>query len=308
MDMLNNEKDAVELFIYADEIKQHINKFGENWAYIGVLAIPKDKVRTAYNRLMEARNEVQYFGEVHFSGLRAKKIKSPRVILAGRWLDLILNDTDKCFYFYVLGINLTNLTHDVFADTKTFSSIYNRFFRTAVSFVLNGYFGLYKKVNVIGILHDAGNMEHDDYFDWHTIWKIDNDDRYPNICFNNQLILFIDSNHEKEKTYPAHSHFVQLIDVVLGTLAYSLDYRVQGCGADYLAEKFSPLVIRLTDNKTRNNPNSRYKYHRKYSISFFPSERLSTEMLRDDTQRCVSTFYHNRKLLWSERCQCELEF
>ena len=62
-----------------------------------------------------------------------------------------------------------------------------------------------------------------------------------------------------------------------------------------------PLVERLTDSRTRRNPNSHFFHYQRLSLSFFPSKRLKLKELDDPNKRLASSFYFHRLLLFVER-------
>lgn len=288
--------------LYADEIQPYRNELGQRWMYIGILAIPGDKYESALIGLMEDREETGYHGEVHFTELRNFSYAdhhNEKTSLAKHWVERVLWDDRKVFHFYLLGLNLSNLQEFAFGTGwEQERNIYNRFFRASTAYVLKRFFGPEK---VIGthVFHDVSNMQHDELFDWHTIWRIDRDES--GITFLTENIQFIDSDHREEPDFPQHSHFVQLCDVLMGGLTQCLDARNTKDGCCEIAEALLPLAERLADPRRVNNPNSRYRYVRRISMSFFPSRELTLEELEDEYLRSQSGFYISRRLLFEEQ-------
>jgi len=104
-----------------------------------------------------------------------------------------------------------------------YANIYNRFFRTTFLSGVKSFFAKYDKVIIKNIFHDSeGNLEQHDYFSWHLPWKIGKEE--DKVFFKNGEIIFINSNSKKEFKYKKFSNFIQLIDVIIGSVSYCLDY------------------------------------------------------------------------------------
>jgi len=294
--------EPAQVRLYADEIKPYRNAQNEQWMYLGLVAIPESYYRTALSGLTEDREAAKYDHEVHFVDLHNYSyahVYNEKTLLAKRWVERVLTDRQKIFHFYLLGLNLDNLQPFAFGrGRKQQRNIYNRFFRASVAYVLKSFFGR-TNVVVTHVFHDRSDLEQDDLFDWHAIWRLDQAEQ--GIRFLTDNIRFIDSDHEKEPDFPADSHFVQLCDVLLGGLSHCLDARTQKDGCCEIAECLLPVAERLTDPRRVRNPNSRYRYVRRLSMSFFPSKRLKLKELKDAHLRVRSGFYIERRLLFKEK-------
>jgi len=292
--------------LYADEVQPYVNPMGERWLYLGTLAIPEEKHGHALAALQAARQAAGYDREVHFSGLTNHsyaKQYNKKTLLARKWMELVLCDAEKVFHFYVLGVNLSNLTPQAFGRRGRHQpSIYNRFFRAAMLYVVKAYFGT--PVLVTAVFHDKGAMQHDKLFDWHSIWRIE--DHEPGITFAQDRIDFIDSDHRREPLFPSESHFIQLIDVILGATTQCLDCTSGKDGCSEVAEVLLPLIERLTDPKRASNPKSKYGYVGRCSVAFFPSHALKPAQLEDPFKRAQSHFYIHRRLLLGEKISGQL--
>jgi hypothetical protein len=292
--------------LYADEVQPYVNPIGERWMYVGTLAIPEDKHGDALAALQAAREATEYDGEVHFARLTNysyAKEHSEKTLLARKWMELVLCDAEKVFHFYVLGLNLSNLTPQAFGRRgRRQPSIYNRFFRSALLYVVKAYFGT--PVVVTAVFHDKGAMECDRFFDWHSICRIEGHE--PGITFAQDRIEFIDSDHRSEPVHPSESHFIQLIDVILGATTQCLDCTSGQDGCSEVAQALLPLIERLTDRKRVSNPKSKYAYVGRCSVAFFPSQALKPAELEDPFKRAQSHFYIHRRLLLSEKMSGQL--
>ena len=306
-----NEPSQVQVKVYADEVKpSYKNKFGERWMYIGILAIPENKYRAALDHLVEDRGEARYDGAVHFvelSNHSTARVYNRKTLLAKKWIERILWDSNKIFHFYVLGLNLLNLRHEAFGTGKEQDrNIYNRFFRTALAYALKGYFSNYDQIIVSDIFHHAGHMDTDDLFDWHSIWRLETSEE--KLSFDTSRIVFVESDHRKELRYPDASNFIQLTDVILGSVRCCLDATTTRAGCVEIATSMLPLAERLTNEKSRSNPHSRYRYFRRCSVSFFPRKKLSAKQLADPWEVVQSSFYNNRSLLLKEQISGQQSF
>jgi len=264
----------VELYIFADERK----KVNNRWDYIAILIIPADKISEALEILDRHRRETRYNKEIKFTNVN-KKAKGEKFELVKRWLKEIILDGQMrrgIFYFNILGIDKYYLNYEFFGNDNTpkgkYPNVYNRFFRTTFLSGVKSFFNEYDGILVKNIFHDSeGNLEHHEYFSWHLIWKVRQ--KEDKIHFENDEIIFINSDSEKEPKYKKFSNFIQLIDVIVGSVSYCLDYpSPNNKGQEQLAEIMLPLVDRLVNNPS--NKNSSYGYFNKYKLSFFPKQKL----------------------------------
>lgn len=295
-------QEPVRVRLYADEIQPYRNASGERWMYIGLLAVPEEKRRQALRGLLEDRVAAGYDREVHFLKLKNASHAAhhnEKTVLAGHWAQRVMGDDGKTFHFHLLGLNLRNLQELAFGTGREQDrNIYNRFFRASIAYALKAFFGA-DNVVVTHVFHDVSNLQHDDLFDWHAIWRIDRTE--PGITFRPDSIRFIDSDHRKEPDFPEDSHFIQLCDVLMGGLTQCLDARNTKAGCCEVTEMLLPLAERLTDPRRVNNPNSRYRYVRRLSMSFFPSRKLKLKEVEDDYERARSSFYIRRRLLFKDQ-------
>jgi len=293
--------------LYTDEIQPYRNSLNERWMYIGLLAIPENEYWNALRCLHRDRAATDYAREVHFMKLRNASNAAhhnEKTVLAGRWVQRVLWDDRKVFHFHLLGLNLSNLQELAFGTGREQDrNIYNRFFRASITYALKHFFGA-GNVVVTHIFHDVSNLEGDELFDWHAIWRINRAE--PGITFLTDNIQFIDSDHNEEYSCPNDSHFIQLCDVLMGGLTQCLDARNTKAGCCEIAEMLLPLAERLTDPRRVNNPNSRYRYVRRLSMSFFPSRKLKLKELEDTYKRWQSGFYIRRRLLFKEQMSGQL--
>jgi len=268
-----NQKD-IHISVFADERKRIDNR----WDYIGLLIIPTLFLEEILVTLIDCRICVNYNHELKFSALNSSGTGEKKE-LADKWIDIFIDDAKYSpdrLYFKAFGVDTDNLNYSFFSDEGsshgTYATIYNRFFRTALHGSLK-YFFPNKNIIVDQIIHDnEGHLQNHGYFDWHTIWKLQEIENV--IKFNCNNVLFVDSDHNYEMKYSDLSHFIQLVDVILGAISYCLHFTNPRNKSQYLiAKKMLPLVKRIILNP--DNKNSSYGYYRKYDICHFPHKPIS---------------------------------
>ncbi len=294
--------------LYADEILPQRNVRNERWMYIGVLAIPESKYLAALKALNADRIAANYPREVHFTNLKNRsdaRHHGQKTLLTKKWVQRFLTNDDRCFYFFLQGINLSNLHQQSFGRSgQQKDNIYNRFFRASIHYMLKAFFGNFRQVVVTEFFHDNSKLSNHKYFDWHTIWRIEN--REPQITFQHRKIQFIDSDHNKEMQHPDDSHLMQLCDVLLGGFRLCLDNQTGKEGCVEIANDLLRLAERLTDPAKVRNVNSRYQYVHRVKLSFFPSRALNQEQLTNSFEHASSTYYIQRPQLLIERISGQL--
>ena len=295
-------KQLIELFLYADEIKRDRNKLGEYWQYLGLLIVSGNDKNELFNQLMQARKEANYYGEMHFADIQKSSRKSEKTLLGKKWIEIALSKNKRrVLDFHILGLNLSNLQSQFFGEERQEQArnIYNRFFRSTLAACLKYNYADYANIKVKNIFHDKNELEYDEMFDWHTIWRINIAEE--NVYFNYKDIHFIDSDHQKEQLFTDESHFIQLIDLILGATRQCIDCTSKQEGRIEISSLFLPLVERLNDPGRAYNPNSKYSYHRRCCLYFFPKESLTLGQLENEVERLRSGFYRNRPILLQEK-------
>ena len=300
----NSTKETIELNLYCDEIKNKecpINR--EKWHYFGVLIVPVKKERTLLVDLLKKRFLVEnlknlnkdnkYFSKnnriVHFNELGADTY-----FIAKRWHEYIL-DQRSCenIYFNIFGINQNKMNPDNFGNKNLFERMYNRFFRTAVSYPITKYFPGYKIV-IKNIFHEIGDQEYHEFFPWHVLYKINED--YENISCLNERIVFLDKDHEKSN----RANFIQFIDMILGAMVNMFHNSTENEHKVKLTDDFSELTKRLIESP--DNPRSYYckNYYKRMNISFFPDKLIGSNSEE------INRFFKTRDMVFLNRQQVKL--
>ena len=289
----------IRVNIYADEIQPMSNQItGEQWMYLGATFEIVDKpilpeiINQRYLRDRKGWEKYQEKNDriIHWAEIRSIDQKN----ICERWLKNTY--TDSRFYFSVFGINLTNLNINEFGDSNRFNVIYNRFFRANLAFSLKKFFG--RGVVVENIYHEYGQQENSEYFDWHTIFRLDQDEHLNFRCSN---ITFLPKNHKEDE----RSNMIQLTDVYLGVfkdLHLGLSQEVKDGKSfrdhkKFLLEIIEPLLKRAVENP--DNINSSYKYAKRINISLFPK----TKSNKGDLERIMNNFYKPKEISLSYHLQ-----
>jgi len=296
----------VHVNIYADEIYSKIcPDSGNKWFYIGLIVedltnpllgdIIKERFCDNFDKTSKDYDKNNKI--VHWSDLRIADTKN----ICKRWFQYILNPdkSGKTFYSYILGINNSKLIREEFGTEDEFNSKYNRFFRSAVIYALKVFFPG-KEIVVENIFHEEGTQQDNEYFPWHCIYKLQQED---SITFKCDNITFLPKDHKERK----ESNLVQLCDCVLGvstSIIHGIEKSKSSKYREELADLYSPLFSRVV-NEPRNK-NSKYQHYNRIITRFFPRDKTN---LGDD-RRMINQFYCQRGLYYSEQKsgQMRLEF
>lgn len=286
---------SADVTVCCDEVKQArvpdsaTDDGPKYWDYIGLLLVRRQDEEQALSRLLNARclnpnNDVwgrceqpcrfhdNNNTEVHFHECDATQ----RFKVAQSWLRLLLREgkaDSGLFRFYILGIDLSKLDHNSFGPRSQQNrpvTIYNRFFRTALTWALKSLLDGRGPARVSGIYHDKGDVEDHPYFPWHSVRKIGTDQE--DISFETSKITFINSDHREPDGHATYSHFVQFLDVIMGCVVNLLHATSTNKNKVALAWEAEPLIRRLIENP--KNSNSSYHYFGRQAVRFFPRHDL----------------------------------
>jgi len=298
-DLLGNEaiQKPIHVNIYADEIQARVcPNTQDEWHYIGLvvenieLPLLEDIVRERYCNNFDTTSV--YYDKnnktVHWSEISSADQKN----VCKRWFEYIL-DPDRSkntFYSYILGLNDSKLIKKEFDETDEFNSKYNRFFRSAIIYCLKTFFSG-ENVVVENIFHEEGQQQNNEYFPWHCIYKIQQEDGISFLC---KEITFLPKDHKKRK----ESNLIQLCDCVLGvstSIIHGIEKSNNSNYREELADIYFPLLKRIV-NKPKNK-NSSYKHYNRILIQSFPKDKTQL----GDERRYVNQFYTDRFFNYAEQ-------
>ena len=299
MDLWGNEleKKPIEINVYADEIiSKKCPYLNNNWHYIGIIV--EDLKQPLLKDVLAARhcnnfdiNSPFYKKNnrpVHWADISSADEKN----ICKRWFQYILNPStsSKKFYGYILGINDNNLNKEEFDPENNFNSKYNRFFRSSIKYALKCFFGN-NKILIKNIYHEQGQQQLHEYFPWHTIHTLQQEEH--NFHFEKNEIEFL----PKDLKLDERSNLIQLCDCFMGAttniihgfeISNRAKYRIE------LLDIIFPLVKRMIHEP--NNKNSSYLHSNRIMIRFFPKERTDL----GDSKRYMNQFYNVRKLKYQD--------
>jgi len=305
-DLFGNEimkkPEKIKVNIYADEVQEIKDPLtSEKWIYIGLIVENLDKplldeiIAIRYMNNFDVTSP--YFRKndriIHWRDIDDADVKN----IAKRWIEYILDPSksgDK-FYAYVLGIDISKLNLEEFDSENIFNSVYNRFFRSAVLYILKSAFPD-NLIIVKNIFHEEGQQAHHKFLPWHCIHKIEESEE--NIIFGCSKITFLPKSHRENKGGDKRSNLIQLCDLFLGLCVGLLHGIGTGKSAKYreeLADLFLPLLKRMIDDP--ENPYSQYKHKGRIMIRFFPKENTKP----NDIKRLTNQFYTKRKIYYYEQ-------
>ncbi|HEC87590.1 MAG TPA: hypothetical protein ENI49_07000 [Thermoplasmatales archaeon] len=336
-------KDEIKLEVYSDEINRvKLSIDNSVWMYIGALFVPinfKDYCLTKLNNLRcvkygnwhdEESECPQQCGfhedndtEIHYKNLhKSKSDAGPKI--AKNWINKFMIQEScqkhrKPVYLNILGLNLSNMNLELFGENKGRDlTIYNRFYRSVLKGGINYFFRDYRRITIRQIYHDKGSQETHELFSWHPIYRIGLESE--KIKIERDEIEFIDSDHRKSGK--KESHFIQLIDLILGATYVCLHNPSDRREKKEVGLAFKPALTVLLDRK--KNPNNNYmegsyyhsNYYRTYQISFFPKKKMELDEIFNqldvygnqmtENMRIEDNFYYDRPILLTDPSQRDL--
>jgi len=287
----------IRVNIYADEIQSKIcQDTGHEWHYIGLIVedidnpLLDDIIQERFMNNLDKNSP--YYNKnnriIHWSEISDADTKN----IAKRWLNYILDPTksEKKYYSYILGLNNSYLSKENFDQLDEFNSKYNRFFRTAIVYALKTFFGS-RNITVENIYHEQGQQEKSEYFPWHCIYKISEQEQ--NIGFKCNKITFLPKDHKIDK----RSNLIQLCDCVLGvttSIIHSIQKSNKSKYREELTDIYLPLLTSILNEPC--NKDSSYKYYNRIIIRFFPKEK--TDIGSPESYK--NQFYTERNLKYVE--------
>ena len=339
----STNKDEVELEVYSDEINRvKLSTDGSVWMYIGALFVPiefKDSCLETLNNLRcvkygqwtdeesECPHQCGFHEknntEIHYKDMHRS---SARLQIAKNWITQFMirescQKHRKLVYLNILGLNLSNMNLELFgADTDRDTTIYNRFYRSVLKGGIGYFFKGYGRVTVHKIYHDKGSQESHELFPWHSIYKIGLESE--KVKMEENEIEFIDSDHRKSGK--KESHFIQLIDLLLGATYSCLHNPSEKREKKEVGFAFKPSLKTILDRKKSQNGDYmegsyyRSNYYRTQQISFFPRRRMEPDEVvgqldvcgdrvdESERTRRASSFYFGRPILLTAQPQSNL--
>lgn len=290
---INNK---IQVNLYADEVQMIKCPYTrDKWIYIGLIAERLD------NPLLDEIIKLRYINNFDKSSSYYKK--NDRIIhwsdiddaetmhIAQRWIEFIMKpeNADK-FYFYVLGINISKLDIGNFNKDDFFRSVYNRFFRSAILYLLKTAFPN-NYIVVKDIFHEEGHQREHKYFPWHPILSIK--EKEENIEFSCTQIKFLPKSHREDEEGDKRSNIIQLCDLLLGLCVGAL----HGINKSSKRSKYRKPLIEMFLPFLQSMMDEPQKYKGRIMIRFFPKEKITPNRLDN---KDYNLFFTKRKIYYLE--------
>lgn len=283
-----NKGREIELEIYFDEIEPDKTKC--SYIIMGALFVPSENKKTIFTHLMDTRclnsNGNEWYldydscpikgtckkewhnmdnTEIHFTDIKDGRVNNSLIEISKSWLKQFSNNNKKIFS-NILGIDLNNLDSSFFGDEK--ANIYNKFFRTVIDYGLKTYFNKERnKIIIKNIFYDKKEeLEGHYFFNYKNLEKLSFESS-KNIEFPDKIV-FVNSDHKDEENYPDESHFIQLIDLIIGAIRHNIFRISNSTKKDEVARKIRPLLNKLKEN---------YFDSSILRVSFFPKNKIKTD-------------------------------
>lgn len=238
-------------------------------------------------------------------GLHFKDIvKTTRMnSLAEMWTRLFCRNSINT-YFYLFGVNRSNVNKQLWVDKETkHFKIYNKFFEIGLNCSMGWFFynkvGRIQKLKINNIFSDLRSKKEADDFCYRPIKNINFKKNFhrDKIEFLHNKVIEIDSNHERSNS-GQHSHAIQYVDLILGIFSQILD----NTSSHEFKHKLANILMSHSLPKDimgyRNN-HFISKYYKRYGLSFFPKEKIDSNLFfENNSQGMKSYFFNERELLY----------
>lgn len=277
----------------------------KRWLYHGYLIVPVGLVHQVLARLQQCRQTASCRAKrIHFAHLTAHSSTSTRTDTAARWARYYRDEFYRFGLFSMVGIDLANIDWYRFGSPGDLRSekehrAYNRFFEMGLYGALRFFYPADHPVIVEAIFSEKRDLEDSDPFVHYAPYRIGW--RESNIIVVAPEVKLIAGDLPRETAFPELVDCIQFVDIIIGSHSHNLDAIAHSkTGCDEVADVILPLTTRLTESPF--NPNSRY--WKRYSMSFFPKERL--DVSRFEIWPWMSLFYHDRPVRRQPRAQMQL--
>jgi len=278
---------------------------GKRWLYHVYLIVPVGLVEQVLKRLHECRQTASCPAKrIHFADLTAHSSTSTRTDTAVRWAKYYREEFYRFGLCSILGIDLGNIDWSRFGSSRDPRSekehrVYNRFFEIGLYGALRFFYPAEHLVIVEEIFSERRDLEDSDPFVHYAPYRIALRDS--NIIVTAPQVNLIAGDVPRETTFPELVDCIQFVDIIIGSHSHNLDAIAHSkTGCDEVADVILPLTRGLTESPF--NPNSRY--WKRYSMSFFPKERV--DVFRFEVWPSMSLFYHDRPVRRQPRAQMQL--
>lgn len=229
----------------------------------------KEKCRDEWHKL----NDV----EVHYQKVK-ESAPAPNKKLCEDWITYF-KDKKQGVYCNVLFLDMSKIDKSLFGNYKSYANIYNRFFRSLLTYGMKCFFQ--DNCSIKNIYFDKSTMlENHEYFPKRNLVKLK--EILKDYEINCDEIKFIESDHKKSEDY-MESHFIQYVDLIMGIVRQIIFYVSKDSYKNILAMKLKPVL----DGMVKYSHSSS-----NLKISFFPKDDLKygTNIFGNEV-RYIGQFY-----------------
>jgi len=290
---------TVRLLVFHDEREI------QEWLYHGFVLCKEEQFPSLQNKLLNAKSEAGCVQNkrIHFHDLSSASSGSSKTKTAVEWAVLFVNDLYGDMWFYLFGVNKSNVDYEFFGPStngqKRDYRIYNRFFEMGLFSACRYFFDeSCERVEILRIFSEKRDLEAGNPFLNYAANRINL--RQTNVMVICKQIEQVSSDPARERKYPECVNIINFVDVIMGGFSEVIDYTSTRRGCVEVAKRLFPVCQRLSLNP--RNKNSRY--YRRYSMSFFPKSRHSKSRLAGyGIKPPEEQFYTQRKLrLYQPKC------
>jgi hypothetical protein len=242
-----DKKDLLEKDLIDKRCKHSLN---DVWNKNRVDCPNKENCRESWHNLNDS--------EIHYQDVRSSRTSSSSKSLCECWINRF-RAQKQGVYCNILFLDMEKIDKKFFGNKKSDANVYNRFFRSLIVYGIKSFFD--GKCHIKNIYFDKSTMlENHDYFPKRNVEKMGTILRDAEIKCDE--INFIDSDHKKSEHY-IESHFIQYVDLLMGTIRQIIFYTSRDELKSSLAMVLKPA---LDEMRARPHSISNLK------ISFFPKE------------------------------------
>lgn len=262
--------------VYHDESGNYVPGAGDRWLLHGVLFVPERKQREIYHALQRVRQDVGYYGEVHYTKIR-RHPRGPKARCAAGWLNLYAGQFSALCFYHCLAVDThsSGFQHDRFGEPH---HAYNRFAQMAIVGGIAWSLCHYQRV-ALRFYSDVKFRHAGDNFATYIPEATSNSiavkrhkkpSAYPEMRLLHPEVIGVDSDPcEVNPDLSEECEFIQLVDLMTSNVAQALT----GRSAQEAKLKLAEMVARWIEDTRKPPWLQTEELYRRFSVSCFPDAR-----------------------------------
>jgi len=294
----------LHLTVFADESRDRKCPLtGDIWDYFIIGLVKTDNVPELLNDISCVRHnrgeivsnyqvdiKSKYYEKnnriLHFSELD----DADKKFLSERFTDWFLYPNNLKLRVVVCGVNRSKIDESFFGE-DVYMGVYNRFFRSALSYAIKQYYGNAEEIHISKIYHEIGEQSYSTVFRNH-IFKALKDA----FKFDELDVHFI----EKDHNINSYANVIQVLDLILGATTFALhSYKNNGASRaeeykNFIVDRFFEILPRSINES--KNKNSHTKHYQKYIVMSFPENPINRVSYGSKNYELRSGFYRKRPI------------